>query len=156
MQRISLVFATIILVIACALPALAARAAAQEEDKKAAEHVVLAFERAVQEFDFDKADSLVTPDARWIEESYPHPVEPALRQDFQPFKDANMRIDNRPRDTVANVRGDVAWVTVTLESIWKADTPTARAMLGSSEWHVIYVAGKSARQRILRTKEADI
>ena len=46
------------------------------DDKKAAIAVVLAHELAVQSYDFDKVDSLHTPDARVIEESYPHPFEP--------------------------------------------------------------------------------
>jgi ketosteroid isomerase-like protein len=57
------------------------RAAAQADDKQAAINVALANERAVQENDFDKVDSLYTPDARGIEESYPHPFEPDERRD---------------------------------------------------------------------------
>ncbi len=45
MQRISLGLATIIMVVASVLPAPRMRAAGQEDDEKAAESVVLAFER---------------------------------------------------------------------------------------------------------------
>jgi membrane-associated protease RseP (regulator of RpoE activity) len=50
-----------------------------------------------------------------------------------------MRIDYHPQDAVAEVRGNVAWVTMTLHSIWTADTPVGRAMLGGSEWRGTYV-----------------
>jgi S1-C subfamily serine protease len=37
------------------------------------------------------------------------------------------------------VRGDVAWVTVTLHSVWTADAPAAQAMLGVKEGYATYV-----------------
>ena len=40
---------------------------------------------------------------------------------------------------MADVRGNIAWVTVNLHSVWTADTPAARAMLGGSVWHVTFV-----------------
>ena len=40
---------------------------------------------------------------------------------------------------MADVRGNVAWVTLTLHSVWTADTPAGRAMLGGSEGHATYV-----------------
>jgi hypothetical protein len=43
---------------------------------------------ACQNYDFEKLDSLHTPDARGIEDSYPQPVEPGLRQAYQADKDA--------------------------------------------------------------------
>ena len=63
---------------------LRTRTAPEEDDKQAAINVVLAHERAVQAYDFDKVDSLHTPDARVIEESYPHPFEPDERRGWQP------------------------------------------------------------------------
>ncbi|MGA8617591.1 MAG: PDZ domain-containing protein [Candidatus Sulfotelmatobacter sp.] len=84
-------------------------------------------------------DSLHTPDARRMEESYPQPFEPAERQGYQPYKGAGVRIEYHPQDAVAEVRNDVAWVTVTLHSVWNADTPAGRIVLGGSEWHATYV-----------------
>jgi ketosteroid isomerase-like protein len=132
-----MLFATAVLT-SIVLGACGRSAASQEDDKKAAINVVLAHEQACQTYDFDKLDSLFTPDAREIEESYPHPTEPGLRQFYQSMKDAGVRIDYRPQDAVAEVRGDVAWVTVTLHSVWRADNPVGRAMIGG-EWHVTFV-----------------
>jgi len=115
------------------------RTAPEEDDKQAAINVVVAHEQACQTYDFDKLDSLHTPDARGIEESYPHPFEPDERQGYQAYKDAGVRIDYHPQDAVAEVRGNVAWVTVTLHSVWTADTPAGRAMLGGNVWHVTFV-----------------
>lgn len=110
----------------------------QEDDKKAAIAVVLAHELAVQSYDFDKVDSLHTPDARVIEESYPHPFEPDERRSWQLNKEAGVHVEYHPQDAVADVRGNVAWVTLTLHSSWRADTPAGRAMIGG-EWHVTFV-----------------
>src|ERR1700735_5128201 len=138
MQRqAGVLFATTVLIF-CVLAGCRTRTASEEDDKKAAINVVLAHELACQTYDFDKEDSLHTPDARVIEESYPHPLEPEQRQSYQVYKDAGIRIDYHPQDAVAEVRGNVAWVTVTLHSIWTADNPVGRAMIGG-EWHVTFV-----------------
>jgi membrane-associated protease RseP (regulator of RpoE activity) len=137
-RRIGALLATIILIF-FVLGAWRMRTAAQENDKQAAIDVVLAHELACQTYDFDKLDSLHTPGARGIEESYPHPFEPELRQSYQIDKDAGIRIDYHPQDAVAEVRGDVAWVTVTLHSVWTADTLAGRAILGGSVWHATFV-----------------
>lgn len=79
-RRVGVLFATTVLIF-FALAAGRTRTAAQEDDKQAAINVALANERAVQENDFDKVDSLYTPDARVIEESYPHPFEPDEHRD---------------------------------------------------------------------------
>jgi hypothetical protein len=137
-QRVGVLFATTVL-ICIALAACRTRTASEEDDKKAAINVVLAHEQACQNYDFDKMDSLHTPDARGMEESYPQPFEPAERQGYQPYKDAGVRIEYHPQDAVAEVRGNVTWVTVTLHSVWNADTPAGRIVLGGSEWHATYV-----------------
>lgn len=137
-RRVGILFATTVL-ISIVLGACRTRTALEEDEKKAAINVVLAYEKAVQNYDFDGLDSLNTPDARSIDESYPQPLEPGERRAFQSYKDADMRIDYHPQDAVAKVRNNFAWVTVTLHSVWKADTPTARAMLGGSEYHGTYV-----------------
>jgi hypothetical protein len=134
-RRVGVLFATTVL-ISIVLGACKTRTASEEDDKKAAINVVLAHEQAVQTYDFDKMDSLHTPDARGIEESYPHPFEPGEREGYQPYKDAAVRIDYHPQDAVAEVRRDVAWVTVTLHSVWTADTPAGRTLLGGSTWRV--------------------
>jgi hypothetical protein len=74
----------------------------------AAINVVLAYEQAVQTYDFDKLDSLNTPGARLIDGSYPQPLEPGERQVFKSYKDAGIRIDYHPQDAVAEVRDNFA------------------------------------------------
>jgi ketosteroid isomerase-like protein len=136
-RRVGMLFATATL-ISVVLGACQRRAASEEDEKKAAINAVLAHEQACQTYDFDKLDSLHTPDSRGIEESYPGPTEPGLRHFYQSMKDAGVSIDYHPQDAVAEVRGDVAWVTVTLHSVWTADNPAGKAMIGG-EWHVTFV-----------------
>src|SRR6202451_2001297 len=139
MQRcLGSIFATTVLV-SVGLAGCTTHIAPQADEKQAAINVVLAHEQACQTYDFDKMDSLHTADARGIEESYPHPFEPDERRGYQAIKDAGIRIDYHPQDAVAEVRGNVAWVTVTLHSIWTADTPAAQAMLGVREGYATYV-----------------
>jgi len=138
LRRAGALFATLFL-ISFGLNACRTRTASVEDDKKAAINVVLAHEQGCQTYDFDKVDSLHTPNARGMEESYPHPFEPAERQGYQSYKDAGVHIDYHPQDAVAEVRGDVAWVTVTLRSVWTADTPRGRVLLWGNEWHVTFV-----------------
>lgn len=137
-RRIGMLFvATSVIVIR--LGACKTSTAPQEDEKQAAIDVVLAHERAVQEYDLDKVDSLHTPDARMIEESFPQPLEPAEREGWQAYKDAGVYVEYHPQDAVAEVRGNVAWVTLKLPSNWRADTPAGLAMLGGSTWHATYV-----------------
>jgi membrane-associated protease RseP (regulator of RpoE activity) len=139
MQRcLGSIFATTVLV-SVGLAGCTTHIAPQADEKQAAINVVLAHEQACQTYDFDKMDSLHTADARGIEESYPHPFEPDERRGYQAIKDAGIRIDYHPQDAVAEVRGNVAWVTVTLHSVWTADTPAAQAMLGVREGFATYV-----------------
>jgi ketosteroid isomerase-like protein len=139
MQRLVVKFLSTAIVVSIVLGACKGRTTSEEDDKKAAIAVVLAHELACQTYDFDKLDSLHTPDSRGIEESYPHPSEPDLRQGYQALKNAGVHIDYRPQDAVAEVRGDVAWVTVTLHSIWTADSAAGQAMLGGNVWHATFV-----------------
>jgi hypothetical protein len=136
-RRVGVLFATTAL-ISVVLGACSRCMASEEDDKKAAIHVVLAHELACQTYDFDKLDSLHTADSRGMEEFYPQPFEPGARQSYQADKDAGVHIDYHPQDAVAEVRGDVAWVTITLHSVWTADNPVGRAMIGG-EWHATFV-----------------
>jgi hypothetical protein len=112
----------------------------QEDEKEAAIAVVLAHEQECQSYDFDKFDSLHTTDFRGIEESYPQLRRKAdFVEDYKSLKDAGVRIDYHPQDAVAQVRGDVAWVTITLHSVWTADTASGRAILDGNEWHATFV-----------------
>jgi hypothetical protein len=137
-RRVGVLFTTTVL-LSFVLAACRTRTASEEDDKKAAINVVLAHEQACQTYDFDRLDSLHTSDSRVIEESYPHPLEPDERRSYQAFKDVGIRIDYHPQDAVAEVRDNVAWVTVTLHSVWTADTPAGQAMLGTREGYATYV-----------------
>jgi len=138
MQRRVGVFFAITVLISIVLGGCGTRRKSEQDDKKAVINVVLAHEQACQTYDFDKLDSLHTPDSRGIEESYPGPTEPGLRRFYQSMKDAGVRVDYHPQDAVAEVRGNVAWVTVTLHSVWTAENPVGRAMIGG-EWHATFV-----------------
>jgi hypothetical protein len=78
-KRVGVLFATTVLIF-FVLADCRSRTTSEEDDKKAAINVVLAHEQAVQTYDFDKRDSLQTPDSGGIEESYPGPTEPGSRQ----------------------------------------------------------------------------
>jgi len=127
------------ILISIMLGACKTRTPSEEDDKKAVIAVVLAHEQAVQAYDFDKIDSLHTSDARVIEESLPHPFEPEERQGWQSNKNAGLHVEYHPQDPVADLRGNIAWVTVTLHSVWTADALAGRAMLGGSTWRGTYV-----------------
>jgi membrane-associated protease RseP (regulator of RpoE activity) len=137
-RRVGIYFVTTVLSF-FVLTACGTRTAPIEDDETAAISVVLAHEHAVQAYDFDKVDSLHMPDARVIEEGSPHPFEPDERQAWRLYKDAGIHVEYHPRDAVADVRDNVAWVTVTLPSDWRADTAAGRAILGASEWRATYV-----------------
>jgi hypothetical protein len=136
-KGVEVLFATTVL-LSFVLASCTTRTPSEEDEKQAAINVALAHERAVQDFDLDKVDSLHTPDVRVIEESFPHPLEPEERRDWQSLRDAGVHVDYHPQDAVAEVRGTVAWVTLTLHSIFTADAPAGRAMIGG-EWHVTFV-----------------
>jgi PDZ domain/SnoaL-like domain len=137
-RRAEILFAVTVL-FSIVLGACTTRTAPVEEEKQAVINVAFAHERAVQDFDFDKVDSLHTPDVRVIEESFPHPLEPEERRDWQALRDAGVHVDYHPQDAVADVRGNVAWVTLTLRSVFTAEAPAGRAMIGGGEWHVSFV-----------------
>src|ERR1700749_1299800 len=50
-------------------------ASAQEDLKGDAEATVRAYEHACEQYDFAKANSMLAPGARWIENSMPEPAE---------------------------------------------------------------------------------
>jgi hypothetical protein len=129
-SRVGILFTATILT-SIVLAACGTCTASEDDDKKAVINVVLAHELACQTYDFDKLDSLHTADSQ--------PFEPGARQSYQAAdKDAGVHIDYHPQDAVAEVRGNVAWVTITLHSVWTADNPVGRSMIGG-EWHATFV-----------------
>lgn len=137
-RRVGLLFTTTVL-LTIVLGSCKSRTASEEDDAREIVDVVRAHEHAIQSYDFDTVDSLHTPDARVIEESYPHPFEPDERQSWQVNKAAGLHVDYHLQDTVADVRGNVAWVTATSHSVWTANTQAGRAILGGSTWRGTFV-----------------
>lgn len=103
------------------------RVQAQSDEKGAVEARVREFERAVEEFDFDKQISLMIPDGKWIEEDS-YPVTADYVDDWwREAKKAKLRISNRPHDFEIHVQGDVAWVIVFVDVTTIVDNEAARA-----------------------------
>ena len=86
------------------------RVSAQDNEKSAVEAAVRDFEQAFQDYDNAKLNSLLTPDARWIQDSLPNKIDVEWKM-FDKPKAAGIRITERPHDFETHVHGDVAWVT---------------------------------------------
>ncbi len=86
------------------------------------------FEQAAQDYNFAKVNSLLMPDARSIEAS--SLLDRA--DDWQWFEKAiavGVRITYQPHDFETHVQGDVAWVTMTLDSTFSADNAEGQKLL---------------------------
>jgi hypothetical protein len=82
---------------------------------------------AVQEFNFAKANSFLAPEARWIEASLPRKAE--VPDWFHKAKAAGVRITYRLHDFETHVQGNVAWVTLTLDGTFSADSAEGQKLL---------------------------
>jgi len=100
----------------------------QDSEKSAVEATVRGFEQAVQEFNRTLVNSFLTPDARWIEESLPVKFDDAW-QPFDGLKAAGIRITYRLHDFETHVQGDVAWVTLTIDGTFSADSAEGQKFL---------------------------
>jgi ketosteroid isomerase-like protein len=116
---------------------------AKGDDEDAVEAVVRTYEGAVEQFDFAKANSLLAPDARWIEDSYPAAAEftgSGWSKRWKDYKVAGMKISQTLRDFNIRVRGDVAWATFSIDSTWIASTAEAKALNEHlTEWKGTFV-----------------
>jgi ketosteroid isomerase-like protein len=107
---------------------IAGHEAGQGDEKGAVEATIRSHEQAVQEFDFTKANSLLAPDARWIEEdSAPGPAD-QWSEWWQKAKAARLVMTNRPHDFDIRVHGEVAWVTAFVDTTTHVDSDAARAL----------------------------
>ena len=121
------------------------RAVGQQDDKKAVENVVRAFEQAVEDYDFDKCNSLLMPQTEWIGAMPslpgPAPVSKGL-DELRAYKEAKVKLINRPHDVVVQVHGDVAWVTLIVDVTIAFENDTARAFVRAGpnerEWVIPY------------------
>ncbi|MGA2855405.1 MAG: nuclear transport factor 2 family protein [Candidatus Sulfotelmatobacter sp.] len=106
----------------------------QDSERSAVEATVRDFEQAFQDYDNAKLNSLLTPDARWIENSLPNKIDRDWQwHDKAKAEAAGIRINNRPHDFETHVQGDVAWVTVTLDNTASADRAEGREVLLRSQ-----------------------
>ena len=101
---------------------------ARSDEKSAVEASVREFERAVEEFDFDRQISLMIPGGKWIEEDS-YPVAANYIDDWwRQAKKAKLRISNRRHDFEIHVQGDVAWVIVFVDVTTIVDNAAAREL----------------------------
>jgi ketosteroid isomerase-like protein len=131
---------------ACATTLIAStnlRAAAQEDERNAAEDTVRKYEHACEQFDFATANSLLASDARWIEDSYPEPARftgQGWSKHWEQMKKAKVQLHYQIRDLQTHVSGDVAWITLSLDTVATADTAEAIKLNGNlREWRGTFV-----------------
>lgn len=111
-----------------------AHSSSKSEDEAAIEATVRGYEEAVQEFDFARADSLLAPNAKWIERSLPEVAAMGEGSGFwAEAKATRVRVTNEPRDFDIHFQGDVAWVTLLVDVTMVTDNERAKALLARSE-----------------------
>ena len=119
------------------------RAAVQENGRMAVEETVRKYEHACEQFDFTTANSLLAPDARWIEDSYPEPAKftgQGWSKHWEDMKKAKVRLHYQIRDLETHISGDVAWITLSLDTVATADTAEAIKLNGNvREWRGVFV-----------------
>lgn len=101
----------------------------QDQDKAAVEAAVRDIEQAVQEYNFAKEKSLLTLEARWIDDSLPFKIADVDWTEFEKTKAAGVRINYQLHDFETHVQGDVAWVTVTVDATLSADSAEGQKLL---------------------------
>jgi len=115
-----------------------------DDEKRAVEKTVRDFEQAVQDYDFDKENSLLAPGSMWIEEdSYPAPGNQSSEW-WEKAKAVKLRLTNVPHDFNIQIHGEVAWVIVFVDVITHVDNEAARAFTlrdhpNEREWEGHYV-----------------
>lgn len=100
----------------------------QDDEKSAVEATVRGFELAVQDYDLDKVNSFLTPEARWIEHSLPNNVDVEI-QAIEKLKADGIHIAYQLHDLDAHVQGDVAWVTLNMDGTFSADSAEGQKLL---------------------------
>lgn len=106
----------------------------KSDDQAAVEATVRGYEEAVQVFDFARADSLLAPNARWIERSAPETAAFGEGAGFwAEAKATRVRVRNEPRDFDVHLQGEMAWVTLLVDVTMETDNERARELLARSE-----------------------
>jgi hypothetical protein len=108
-------------------------AAAPGEEEKEVEATVRAYEHAIQEYDFAKADSFLAPNAKWIERSLPLSAAYDGTGFFAEAQAARVRLTNEPHDFHTQIQGSVAWVTLLVDVTTIADNVGAGSLLARTE-----------------------
>jgi ketosteroid isomerase-like protein len=103
------------------------RVLAQDNEKTAVEAIVRDFEQAVQDYNLAKVRSLLTPDARLIEDSLPSKISDDVV--CCEWKAAGIRFALRLHDFETHVQGDVAWVTLSIDGTESAESAEGRELL---------------------------
>ena len=103
------------------------RVLAQDNEKTAVEAIVRDFEQAVQDYNLAKVRSLLTPDARLIEDSLPSKISDDVV--CCEWKAARIRFALRLHDFETHVQGDVAWVTLSIDGTESAESAEGRELL---------------------------
>jgi ketosteroid isomerase-like protein len=102
---------------------------AQDNEKSAVEATVRGFEQAVQEYNHARVNSLLTPEARWIEDSLPAKEDDLEWPWFEKAKASGVRITYQVHNFETHVQADVAWVTLTIDGTFSADSAEGQKLL---------------------------
>ena len=136
-------YVAFVLVFSLAAMSMGGHAWANNGEEGAIEAAVRNYERAVEQFEFSRADSMLAPGARWIENADPEPAEMnggESSKRWEHYKTAKMHIKQLLRDFDIRVHGDVAWVTFDIDSTWTAHTEAALALNDNQrEWRGSFV-----------------
>jgi hypothetical protein len=126
-----------------ACPSLGSYASTPRGEAAAVEDTVRKYEHACEVFDFTTANSLLLQDARWIEDSYPEPAKftgEGWSKHWREMKDAKVRLSYRIRDFDTHIQGEIAWITLSLDTVATADTPEGvKANGGVTNWRGTFV-----------------
>jgi len=101
----------------------------QDSEKSAVEATVRDFEQAYQDYNVAEAKSLLTSDARWIEDAFPEKITSMEWTDREELKAAGVRSTLRFHDFETHVQGDVAWVTYAADAVSSAHSTEGQKLL---------------------------
>ncbi len=99
------------------------------DDEAAVAATVKEFEESMQTFDLAKANSVLAPGARWIENSLPGPANDWSW--WESARAAGIRVSTRVHDLTVTVDGNVAWVTLIIDATFHADTMEGQKLLAA-------------------------
>jgi hypothetical protein len=120
-------------------------AAGADTEKAAVEDSVRAYEMAVQSYAIDKANALLAPGARWIEGSKASAADHWSGWWYK-AKAAGVKVTNRPYDFDIRIEGSVAWVTLTVEVVCRAETAAGQKLIADEDAGRFGPASKDPRE----------